>query len=70
MNLQPDTPGRMYERYERLRVFQHVGEQHRRIADVVRACQIVDGFFVRAAEDSPVTVSFTDLVVRAVTANQ
>ncbi|MFZ5856512.1 MAG: hypothetical protein ACOYZ6_06755 [Chloroflexota bacterium] len=28
------------------------------------------GFFVRAAEDSPVTVSFTDLVVRAVSPNQ
>lgn len=28
------------------------------------------GFFVRAAENTPITVSFTDLVIRAVTANQ
>lgn len=28
------------------------------------------GFFVRAAGDTPITVSFTDLVIRAVTANQ
>lgn len=28
------------------------------------------GFFVRAAENMPITVSFTDLVIRAVTANQ
>ncbi len=28
------------------------------------------GFFVRAAENTPITVSFEDLVIRAVTANQ